>query len=334
MNLSEPPDVDSLTLLRTEQLRAALVAQAARSQPSPRTRPAWVAMTAAGTGVAATVALVVVLVPRGGSEAPPAPPAAGSPTVPRVAGSPTVPAAPAHKPLPRWTAPSSGTVNRDLGPAADAEVRQTLRRCFNGPGQADLRPADADKAIVEWARWMRKPLTFGADGKYHPSPSAKELVVSALRADRRAWATCVDDRRDPPGMQLMTGGGPALGTASGPNDGRPSGPRPSAKNPVISTGGGGGKDGTPLPDGRWGLTYWTSMNVIDRVARAEFRITWPGGAGEWHQAYLHEGTGYVDVTALGRGAEPAAIRVEVRLRDQAGKVFYRTSDSGTPIGYR
>lgn len=319
MNLTDPPEVRDLTPDRAARLSAGLVT-AARKSTTRSARPAWVPMVAAGTGVAAVVTAGAIILPRTGDT----PPVSGPPS----ASSSQRPAP--TRPTPRgpvvtsWTAPSSGTVATDLGPASESDVRRALRRCFNAPGMPSFRPADADKAIIEWSRWMLKPVTFDADNRFDRT-SGHQLVVSALRADRRAWATCADDQGETPGTQFVSGGDSKSAQPGSPNGA-------SARQPVLA----GGRSGYGTTrDGGWMMTWDSAFAAIPRAARAEFRITWPGGAGAWHPGYLHGGTGYADIAAGGRGTRPAHHRIEVRLLDRDGKVFYTTSaGQNTPIGVR
>lgn len=332
MNLAEPPEVHDLTPARTEQLRAALVSRASGGQAPQHPRRAWVPVVAAGTGVAVVAAIGAVLLPWSGERqaASPAAPVASSPTAARVGGEwpssrrPTVALATPLYSIPQWVAPPSGQVSLVAGPATEAAVRSTLRRCFTAPGQQYFRPEDADTAIIEWARWFRRPVV-GPDPA-DPRGAGRHLVVSVLRADRHAWATCVDDPRSPSGFRLDRGG-----------ESHPSAPpgRPNTAtvgNPVVTAGvGGGGTHG----DGRWVLTWYSSLEVTRRVAHAEFRIAWLGGASNWHAAYVAEGTGYVEVAAVGRGIRPANHRIEFRLFDRSGRVFhnaegYRNGLTGYP----
>ena len=67
----------------------------------------------------------------------------------------------------------------------------------------------------------------------------------------------------------------------------------------------------------------------------DFRITWAGGASAWHTAYIHNGTGYVEVTATGTGSKTKKTQVQVRLLDEDGHVFSRTSGApDVPLGVK
>lgn len=324
MNLTEPPEVEDLTPDRTDQLRTALVAHARRDRTATRPRRTWVPMVAAGAGVATVVAAGVLALP-GDSDRPSAPPIGASstpgtgPTIYRVTPRPGASTTPA----PKWVAPPSGTLNLDAGPATEAQVRAMLDRCFQSPGGSGFKRSDAATAKIEWARWMVKPVTYTDDG-YDTKPG-RQLVASVARADNRAWTLCVDDPSKLPGTQMTGGWQSGSPQAHRTNNA-------SARMPVNGSGSGG--DGKTR-DGRWVLTYESAFDAIPRVARAQFRITWPGGASPWHPAYVRNGTGYVDVAAVGTGTKPANRRVEVRLFDKQGRIFYNTSGSpDQPIGVK
>lgn len=329
MNLTEPPEVEDLTPDRAEQLRAALVTRATPDRAVSRPRRTWVPMVAAGAGVATVVAAGVLALP-GDSDRPSAPPlgASATPTpgpsvywaTPRPDSAKTQPSKPA---VPKWTAPPSGTLNLDLGPATETEVRAMLKRCFNAPGGTGFLVSDATTAKIEWARWMVNPAP--RTGGVLTTRPGRQLVASVARADNRAWTLCADNPGQLPGEQMIGGW-----EGVSPDAHRTNGA--SKAMPVNGTGASGG--GTTA-DGRWVLTYNSAFDAIPRVARAQYRITWPGGAGLWHTAYAHSGTGFVDIAASGTGAEPAHHRIEVRLFDKDGRIFYSTSGSGDrPLGVK
>jgi hypothetical protein len=323
MNLTDPPEVEDLTPDRADRLRADLVARAARDRTVSRPRRTWVPMIAAGAGVATVVAAVVLALP-GDSDRPSAPPIGasstpGSVSVPRG----PVPGQPSTTPAPKWVAPPSGTLNLDLGTATEAEVRTMLDRCFQAPADDGFQRSDAQTAKIEWARWMVKPVTY-TDDRYDTKPR-RQLAASVARADNRAWTLCVDDPTKLPGTQ-MQGGWQGVSPDAHRTNGA------SAQLPVNGAASGG--DGKTR-DGRWVVTYSSSFDAIPRVAKAQYRITWPGGASPWHTAYVRDGTGYVDVAAIGPGTLPSARRIEVRLFDKQGRIFYNTGGTGDrPIGVR
>jgi hypothetical protein len=306
MNLTEPPRILDPSPDRIARIRTDLVDQARRDLRPQRQRRTWIPVVAATASVAMVAAGVAVASRHGGAGTGP------------VIGTPT---ATASTPGTTTTVPPNGTITGDFGPASDKDTRNALRRCFLSPGGTGFRPADAATAKVQWSRWMVKPASFGTDNRWHTEPT-RQLVVSVLRADQRAWALCADDPGSFPGGQMLfSSSGTGIVTNSA-----------TARQPVNGGANGGGG---LTSDGRWLVSWKSGFDALPRIARADFRITWSGGASAWHTAYIHNGTGYVEVTATGTGSKPDKTQVQVRLLDEDGHVFYRTSGApDVPLGVK
>lgn len=307
MNVTEPPKVEELPAHRVEELSTGLFTLAERTRAQrTRARPVWVPIVAATVGVAAVVSAGTVVLRSAGDSSTPV----GDPTSEAAQQTPRIPSVtaryvpPSNKPMTRWTAPPSGTTTLDQGPATEADARRALRRCFTS-GLNGLKPADADTAIIDWARWMVNPVTYSPREDFYDTTPRRQLVVSALTADRRVWATCAEDGTGEPGEDLTTGD---LKSRSAGN----------ARTPISS----GSADGAgTTEDGRWVLSWQGTFTAMPQAARVEIRYTWPQGAGQWHVAYLHNHIGYGEAVAIGSGPKPTNHRVEFRLFDSAGRLL-------------
>lgn len=299
LNLTTPPPVDDLDPARHDELRSGLVALAGEQTRAP-SRPAWPPIVAAAAAVATVVAAVVTVSQlRDASPQPPGP--SGTSSTSTQAG-------------PTWTAPPTGVLDLDLGPASAADARKASRWCFAPDDMIGFKPGDGDKAVHHWSRWMLAPYTYrGVKWYATPGRQVVQFDTSPDFGDRLLCTLAEHDR--------FAGGAHQISRAKGPL------PSP------------GGDDSTAfecnldrrelgrdrLADGRWLLRYkYLTMGSGGGVGRVELRIAWPGGATKWHRGYISHGVGYVEAFAAGNGTPPRIYRAEVRAYDAAGNQICET----------
>jgi hypothetical protein len=298
MNLHTPPEIDDLSAERAERLRAGLVDLARRQARPQRSRPGWVPVAAAATGVL-TVAAAVAVVPRLSDPANPEQPS------PRSSAGPST--QPSKAPVTRtplaikWKVPDTATVvNTDLGPVGPEEAWRAAERC--GAVRAG---ADRSRWRITMARRMLEPAWF--DGRDWHATAKQKIVLAVWAADGTSFSMCDD------GFRRLSGGGLTVDSF--------------ARYLSILDGGGSGHlvpGASNQPGKPWGLGGYLAVprDAGLDVARVEMRVIWPGGTGAWHRGSVHGGAGFVEAsTYSAHGVAPAEAAMEARTFDAAGRLI-------------
>lgn len=305
-DLPTSPPVDDLDPLRHDELRSGLVALADKDLSTPR-RPAWQPIIASAAAVATVVAGTVTVAQLRDASSPPEP----------AASTVVTPTRPTPSSKPSWTAPPTGVLNLDLGPAGDIDARKASNWCMAPDDALGYRRGDGDRAVHYWSRWMKQPYRY-QDGKFHPNPGGRYVLQfdDLKRLDQRALCTFDERRPFSSGLLRASEGGteplPPLGA------GDPDAFECAVERAEIA----GGR----LVDGRWMIHYdHNTTHAGSRVGRIETRIAWPGGASLWHRGFIKLGAGHTEAWAAGTGAMPAVHRAELRVYDVDGKLLCETS---------
>jgi len=293
MNLTTPPPVEDLA--RADELRAALVQHARRSQQ--RRRPTWAPILAAATGIAVITTGVVVLSQTGnnGTALPPAttPSSTARPDVPKPDSS--VPQVPANQ---------SPRQSLDLGPASDAEAVAAARTCLadKTPEDSDpipLTPAEADTATSRQARWIK--LMSGVFAAGDPNRAIAQTFITA----KGDWIQCLGGqllRSYPSGWGGLTRDEALKLTQDNPVNGR------WTFSPIITPGG-------PI------MPLESSFVTTPNIVRLELRFRSQHGASPWYGVPVLDGAGYITISQGGIFNDDP-LEIDYRAFDQSGTQVY------------
>ena len=293
MNLTTPPPVEDLA--RADELRAALVQHARRSQQ--RRRPTWAPILAAATGIAVITTGVVVLSQTGnnGTALPPAttPSSTARPDVPKPDSS--VPQVPANQ---------SPRQSLDLGPASDAEAVAAARTCLadKTPEDSDpipLTPAEADTATSRQARWIK--LMSGVFAAGDPNRAIAQTFTTA----KGDWIQCLGGqllRSYPSGWGGLTRDEALKLTQDNPVNGR------WTFSPMTPPGG-------PI------MPIESSFVTTPNIVRLELRFRSQHGASPWYGVPVLDGAGYITISQGGISVDDS-LDIDYRAFDQSGTQVY------------